>query len=113
MKFQLNTNVFYCEGSQTLALVALGGCGVSICGDNQNLTGHRPGQKALGDPATARGWAGWSLPSSLSYSVILGTASQEDIRRKLKAISMIISHVQEQLRISTQQMTEVHNTQSD
>lgn len=92
MKFQLNTNVFYCEGGQTLALVALGGCGVSICGDNQNLTGHRPGQEALGDPATARGWAGWSLPSSLSYSVILGTASQEDIRRKLKAISMIISH---------------------
>lgn len=57
-KFQLNTNVFYSEGGQTL--VALGGCVVSICGDDQNLPGHSPGHKALGDLAIARAWAGCS-----------------------------------------------------
>lgn len=73
-KFQLNTNVFCCEGGQTLALVALGGCGASICGDHQNLTGQCPGHEAV---AVGRD----DLLSSLSCSVILSTASQEEIRR--------------------------------
>jgi len=33
-----------------LAQVARGGCGVSVFGDTQNLTGHGPAQPALGEP---------------------------------------------------------------
>lgn len=37
---------WYCEGGQTLERIAQGDCGVSVCGDIQNQTGHSPGQPA-------------------------------------------------------------------
>lgn len=39
--------LFSCESGQTLAQVAEGGCGVTISGDTQNLTGRGPWQPAL------------------------------------------------------------------
>ena len=42
--------VFFCESGLMLAQVARGGCGVSVFGDTQNLTGHGPAQPALGEP---------------------------------------------------------------
>jgi len=39
------------RGDQALAWVAQGGCGVSIFGDTQKLSGHGPGQAAVGVPA--------------------------------------------------------------
>ena len=52
---------FYCEGSQRVAQVAQRGCGVSVCGDIQNPTGHSPERPAVGDSAWARGlrWGLW------------------------------------------------------
>ncbi|KAK4815684.1 hypothetical protein QYF61_005430 [Mycteria americana] len=47
MKFHVNTTLFYCEGSQTLAQVAQRHCGVLIRGDTQNLTGHSSGLNLL------------------------------------------------------------------
>lgn len=44
-------NTFYCDDGQTLEWVSQKDCGVSICGDIQNMTGHSPGQLALADPA--------------------------------------------------------------
>ena len=41
---------FYCEGGQALEQVAQRGCGVSILGEVQKLTGRSPGQMALGAP---------------------------------------------------------------
>jgi len=51
-KLYLNTrkHFFYCEGGQTPEHVAQRGCGVSVCIDIQNLTGHGPGQAALAGP---------------------------------------------------------------
>lgn len=45
-----------CEGGQTLEQAANRGCGVSICGDSQNPTGHGPGQPVLADHALYGGW---------------------------------------------------------
>lgn len=44
-RFPLNVrkHVFYCEGDQTLARVAQGGCGLAVLGDIQELPGHGPG----------------------------------------------------------------------
>jgi len=48
-----NLFFFFCsKGGQTE--VAQRGCGVSILGDTQNLTGHGPNQPAVGDPALSR-----------------------------------------------------------
>ena len=41
-----------------LAQAAQGGCGVSFSGDIQDLPGRGAVQPALGDPASAGGWAG-------------------------------------------------------
>ena len=46
------------EGDGALAQAAQGGCGVSFSGDTQDLAGQGPVQPALGDPASAGGWAG-------------------------------------------------------
>ena len=54
-----------CEGSQTVEQVAQRGCGLSIFGDTQNLTGHGPGQPAVADPALSRGLALTISPSPL------------------------------------------------
>jgi len=43
--------LFYCEGDQTPQQVAQRGCGVSVCGAIQSLTGHGLVQPALGGPA--------------------------------------------------------------
>jgi len=40
-----------CEGDQALAQVAPGGCGVSITGDTQKLSGHGPAPLGLDGPA--------------------------------------------------------------
>ncbi|KAK4827150.1 LOW QUALITY PROTEIN: hypothetical protein QYF61_015104 [Mycteria americana] len=45
--------LFYWEGGQTLEQVTQRGCGVSIHGAIQSLTGHGPGQPALGGPPSA------------------------------------------------------------
>ena len=53
--------LFYCEGDQTLAQVAQGGCGDSILRDIQKTFGHGPGQLSPGglawglDQMTSRG----------------------------------------------------------
>ena len=46
------------EGDGALAQAAQGGCGVSFSGDIQAPPGHGAVQPALGDPASAGGWAG-------------------------------------------------------
>ena len=38
----------YCDGDQALEQVAQRGCGISILGDTQKLSGHGPGQPTLG-----------------------------------------------------------------
>lgn len=55
------------QGDETLEHVAQSGWEVSICGDTQSLTGHKPGQ-----PAPV-GWTTSSqeVPSNLNYFVIL------------------------------------------
>lgn len=46
----MEENTFlHCNDDQTLEQVAQKGCGVSICGDIKNLTGHVPGITALDD----------------------------------------------------------------
>jgi len=45
-----------------LALVAQRGCGVSIIGNIQKLSGYSPGQSALGVPDQSGGWT--PLPTS-------------------------------------------------
>lgn len=45
------TSTLGCEVGQTVEQVAQRGCGVSIPGIIQNLTGHGPGQPAPRDPA--------------------------------------------------------------
>lgn len=47
--------LFHCEGDRALAQLTLGGCGVSILGDIQKLSGHGPRQPGLGDSAWAWG----------------------------------------------------------
>ena len=42
--------LFCCGSDQALAQVPRGGCGISLLGDIQKLSGHGPGQSALGDP---------------------------------------------------------------
>ena len=61
------------EGDGALAQAAQGGCGVSFSGDIPDLPGQGPVQPALGDPASAGGWAGWSteVPSNPDHAVIL------------------------------------------
>ena len=46
------------EGDGALAQAAQGGCGVSFSGDIQDPPGRGAVQPALGDPASAGGWAG-------------------------------------------------------
>jgi len=46
------------EGDGALAQAAQGGCGVSFSGDIPTLSGRGPVQPAVGDPASAGGWAG-------------------------------------------------------
>ena len=46
------------EGDGALAQAAQGGCGVSFSGDIPDLPGCGAVQPALGDPASAGGWAG-------------------------------------------------------
>jgi len=46
------------EGDGALAQAAQGGCGVSFSGDIRAPPGHGAVQPALGDPASAGGWAG-------------------------------------------------------
>jgi len=48
-----NHIIVYCRGDATLAWIAQGGCGGSVRGGSQNLTGHGP-QPALGDPALSK-----------------------------------------------------------
>lgn len=52
-------------------------CGVSILGDNQSLTGHRPAQAAAAAPALSRGldWLSPDVPSSLSCDDVFYPAS--------------------------------------
>ena len=45
-------------GDGALAQAAQRGCGVSFSGDIQDPPGQGPVQPALGDPASAGGWAG-------------------------------------------------------
>ena len=47
--------ILYCEGNQAPEQVAQRGYGVSILGDIQKLSGHNPGQRALGEPACTEG----------------------------------------------------------
>ena len=56
-----------------MAQVAQGGCGVSLLGDTQNLSGHGPGQPAPCGPTWAEGWTGWlpEVPANLKCSIIL------------------------------------------
>lgn len=85
----------YCEaGSQ-------GGCGVSVSGGIQNLTGYSPGQLALSDHAIHRGWTWWSrFPPQLFWDSVKSKSGGN--QQKTKAISRIPSHIQEQLGICTQ-----------
>ena len=46
------------EGDGALAQAAQGGCGVSFSGDIPTPAGRGAVQPALGDPASAGGWAG-------------------------------------------------------
>ena len=46
------------EGNRALAQAAQGGCGVSFSGDIPAPPGQGPVQPAVGDPASAGGWAG-------------------------------------------------------
>jgi len=50
--------LLHSEGNIALAQAAQRGCGVSFSGDSQAPPGHGPVQPALGDPASAGGWAG-------------------------------------------------------
>ena len=65
--------LLHSEGDGALEQAAQGGCGVSFSGDVQTLPGQGPVQPAVGDPALAGGWAGWSpeVPSNPDHSVIL------------------------------------------
>jgi len=45
------------EGDGALDQAAQGGCGVSFSGDIPDSPGQGPVQPALGDPASAGGWA--------------------------------------------------------
>jgi len=46
------------EGDGALAQAAQRGCGISFSGDIQDPPGEGPVQPAVGDPASAGGWAG-------------------------------------------------------
>jgi len=64
--------LWYCESNWALAQVAQTGGGVSILGDTQKLSGHGPGQQALGGPCVAGGgWTRWPQedPSNLNHSM--------------------------------------------
>ena len=50
--------LLHSEGDGALAQAAQGGCGVSFSGDIEEPPGRSPVQPALGDPASAGGWAG-------------------------------------------------------
>lgn len=69
-KWQLDIgkNFFYHEGSQTLKLLALRVCGISVLGRVWDLTGHSPEQPALARPPLSREP---HVPSNLSYSIVL------------------------------------------
>jgi len=54
-KFRLNMRKNFFEGDGALEQAAQGGCGVSFCGDIQDLPGQGPVQPAVGDPALAGG----------------------------------------------------------
>ena len=56
------------RGDCMLEQVAQGGCGVSIFGDIQNLTGRGPEQPALAAPALSRGLASDNLQRCLPTS---------------------------------------------
>lgn len=55
MPFKHKTKLLYCEDDQTLEQASQRGCGVSVLGDTQNLTGHGFGQPAVADRALSRG----------------------------------------------------------
>jgi len=52
---EAKSSVTTCERGKQ---VAQGGCGFSLSGDIQDLPGRGAVQPALGDPASAGGWAG-------------------------------------------------------
>lgn len=60
-------------------MLAQGGCGASILGLLQGLTGHGPGQLGLGGPASAGVWTRGSSPSQpfLDQRIVL-ISTQED-----------------------------------
>lgn len=72
-KFYLSIKekLFYCEGEQTLELVAQRDCGVTIPGDTQNLTGHGCEQPVLAEPDLSRRAGLINLQRSLLTSSIL------------------------------------------
>jgi len=61
------------QGDGALAQAAQGGCGVSFSGDIPDPPGCDPVQPALGDPASAGGWAGspTGFPPNPKHSVTL------------------------------------------
>jgi len=62
---------FYCKDDQMLEQSAWKGCGVSIPGGMQNLTGHGPACPAVTEPALSK-WAGLdNLQVSLPISNLL------------------------------------------
>ena len=53
--------ILHSEGDRALEQAAQRGCGVSLSGDIQDLSGQGPVQPAVGDPASAGG-VDWTIP---------------------------------------------------